>query len=356
MMAPLVTRRRFLTWAAASPWACALAGSTSRRIRIGQIGTSHSHAAGKIEAIRSLPQLYELAGVVESSATQRALIRSQQAYVGVNWTTEEALLADPSVRAMTVETSLEDSSRAALTCLRAGKHVHLDKPGTASHEAFRTLRLEAERRGLTVQMGYMLRYNPAIQLLMQAHREGWLGDITEIDASLGKLADASAQNPLVQHPGHGMFELACHMVDLIVSLLGAPSRVQAFGLTTGLSLSSLKDNQVAVLEYPKAVVVLRCNHGDPFGWPHRRIQVVGTRGAMEIRPLESGQGTLYLSEARGGFVSGENRLALTVPPGRYTGEFRDLAQVIQDGKTFAWSAQHDITAHATALRCAGLQP
>ena len=40
-----------------------------------------------------------------------------------------------------------------------------------------TMRLEAEKRGLTVQMGYMLRYNPAFELLFQAVREGWLGDV-----------------------------------------------------------------------------------------------------------------------------------------------------------------------------------
>jgi len=48
------------------------------------------------------------------------------------------------------------------------------------------MRLEAEQRGLTLQMGSMLRYNPAFQLLFQAHREGWLGEILEIDASDGK--------------------------------------------------------------------------------------------------------------------------------------------------------------------------
>ncbi|MBM4094066.1 MAG: hypothetical protein FJ276_32360, partial [Planctomycetes bacterium] len=121
----------------------------------------------------------------------------------------QALLADMSVQAMAVETTLGDSARAALACLRAGKHVHLDKPGAETHADFKALRLEAERRRLTVQMGYMLRYNPAFELLFRAHWEGWLGEITEINASMGKLADARLHAQLAGIPGFGMFELGC---------------------------------------------------------------------------------------------------------------------------------------------------
>jgi predicted dehydrogenase len=218
------------------------------------------------------------------------------------------------------------------------------------------MRLEAERRRLTVQMGYMLRYNPAFELLFRAHREGWLGDLTEINAAMGKLANASLQAELVNHPGHGMFELACHLVDVVVFLLGRPDAVHAFGKPTGFAPAGLPDNQLAVLEYPKSLVTLRCNHGDPFGWPHRRFHAVGTRGAMEIQPLESGRGVLYLSEGRGNFKKGENTFALRLPEGRYQGEFRDLARVLRGERPLAWSATHDIAVHATALRCAGVDP
>ena len=89
-----------------------------------------------------------------------------------------------------METRIEESCATALRCIKAGKHVHLDKPGALKHAEFKAMRLEAEKRGLTVQMGYMLRYNPAFELLFQAVREGWLGEITEIEAAMGKLGDA----------------------------------------------------------------------------------------------------------------------------------------------------------------------
>ena len=358
-MNTLITRRHALktvAGAALSPVAGSLAADRPDKIRIGQLGTSHAHASGKIDALRSLADLYDVVGVAEPIAGRQAIAEKQKSYAGLTWLTEEALLADTSVKAVVVETTLGDSARAALACLRAGKHIHLDKPGSESHADFKAVRLEAERRRLTVQMGYMLRYNPAFELLFRAHREGWLGEITEIDASMGKLADVQLRTQLSGIPGHGMFELACHLVDVVVFLLGTPSAVNAFGKPTGLAPAGLPDNQLAVLEYPKATVTLRCNHGDPFGGPHRRFQIVGTKGAMCIQPIESGKGTLDLSEAGGGFKKGENAVSLDVPEGRYNGEFRDLALVLRGEKRLAWSAEHDIAVHATVLRCAGLSP
>ena len=357
MNAPITRRNALKTVAAVAvaPFAGSLAADNPAKIRIGQIGTSHAHAAGKMEAVRSLTDLYEVVGIAEPIAG-RQVSEEKKAYAGLKWLTEESLLSDKSVKAVVVETTLGDSARAALACLCAGKHIHLDKPGADTHSDFKALRMEAERRRLTVQMGYMLRHNPAFELLFRTHREGWIGQITEISASMGKPADAWLHAELAGIPGYGMFELGCHMVDAVVFLLGAPSAVHAFGKPTGLARAGLPDNQLAVLEYPNATATLRCNHGDPFGGPHRRFHVVGTKGAMEIQPLESGRGVLFLTEAQGGFKKGENRLALEVPPGRYTSEFVDFTRVLRGEKHLAWSAEHDIAVHATALRCAGLTP
>jgi len=222
-------------------------------------------------------------------------------------------------------------------------------------------------------MGYMLRYNPAIQLLVRAVKEGWLGEVMEIDASMGKLLDDAGRKRFAQLPGGGMYELACHLMDTVVTLMGPPTSIQAFGNATRAPQDAFVDNQLAVLTYPKATVTIRCNHADPFGGPHRAIAVRGTRGAMEIRPLESDKGVLRLDEPRDTakvcrqvgdkmvmfaeprFRKGENAFALDVPKGRYDEEFRDLARVLR-GQAFAWSADHDITVHATALRAAGLTP
>jgi predicted dehydrogenase len=214
------------------------------------------------------------------------------------------------------------------------------------------MRMEAEKRGLTVQMGYMLRYNPAFTLLFQAVREGWLGEITEIDAAMGKLADPGTRAKIGALEGGGLFELGCHVIDAVLTILGQPSAVTAFSTPTGSD--GVKDNQMAVLQYAKATAVIRCNHADPFGGPRRRFNVTGTEGTFEIVPLESGQVTLSLTKARGGYKKGTQKIELQVPKGRYDLEFVDLAKIVRGEKKLAWDAAHDIAVHETVLRAAGI--
>lgn len=319
----------------------AFAANSSSKLRIGQIGTEHAHAAGKMAAMRSLTELWEVVGVT-----------GPKGYDGVKSMTVDELLAMPDLKAVAVETRVEDSCATALRCVQAGKHVHLDKPGALKHDEFKTMRLEAEKRGLTVQMGYMLRYNPAFELLFQAVREGWLGEITEIDAAMGKLADPKQRGVIGALAGGGMFELACHVMDAVVTLLGKPQAVQSFSTPT--AQDGVQDNQMAVLQYAKATAVIRCNHADPFGGPRRRFNVTGTEGTFEIVPLESGKVNLSLTQARGAYKQGVQSFKLDVPKDRYAAEFVDLAKIVRGEKKLAWDAAHDIAVHETTLRAAGV--
>ncbi len=328
--------------------------AATSKIKIGQIGTGHAHAAGKFAAVRSLRDLYDVVGIAEGDKTLREQAERSPTYAEVRWLSEEQLLATPNLSAVIVETRMADSAATAGRAIAAGKHIHLDKPGALRHEDFRTMRSAAERRGLTVQMGYMLRYNPAFMLLFRAAREGWFGDVLEVDCSMGKLASTGIRNELAALPGSGMFELACHIIDATVTVLGKPAQTHAFGKRSQSEAGALVDNQLAVLEYPRATATIRCNHADPYGGPHRRFQVVGTRGGMEISPLESNNFRLWLSEPHEEYKKGEQTVSLKAPPGRYDWEFVDLAKVIRKEKSLAWNAAHDIAVHETVLRAAGI--
>ncbi len=332
-----MNRRAFL-FASASTAAFA---ASPARLRIGQIGTEHAHAAGKMEAMRSLTDLWEVVSVTGPNG-----------YDGVKSMSVEELLAVPDLSAVAVETTIEASCAMARRCIDAGKHIHLDKPGALDHAEFKAMRLEAEKRTLTVQMGYMLRYNPAFELLFRAVNDGWLGQITEIDAAMGKLADPSTRGKIGALEGGGLFELGCHIIDATLTILGKPASVTPFSTPT--SDDGVKDNQMAVLSYPNATAIIRCNHADPFGGPRRRFNVTGTEGTMEILPLETGKVTLSLTKARGAYKKGTQTFQLEVPKGRYDAEFVDLAKVVRREKKLAWDAAHDIAVHETVLRAAGI--
>lgn len=327
-------------------------GESDQPLVCGQIGTAHAHADGKFAALRGRPADWRVVGWVEEDARRRADRAGREPYATVPAMAEQELLGTPGLAAVAVETDFAVATATALRALQAGKHVHLDKPGGADHAAFAAMRRQAEASGLTVQMGYMLRYNPAFELLFRAVREGWLGEVTEIDASMGKWADAETRRQIRVQPGGAMFEIGCHLIDAVVTLLGAPSRVEAF--STPSAEDGVSDNQLAVLVYPRATANVRANFVDPFGGPRRRFNVTGTLGSFEISPLESGRVRLSLDRARGDYARGTQGLSLTVPGGRYDGEFADLARAVRGEKRLAWDAAHDITVHETALRAADI--
>src|SRR5262245_45709410 len=128
-----MNRRRFLATAAAATFAQFSRGAGNGRIRIAMIGTAHSHAPGKMESILSLPELFEVVGIAEPAAAPRNAAQSARPFAGLRFSTEAELLADPTVRVVAIETTLADSPRAASAAIRAGKHIHLDKPGAANH-------------------------------------------------------------------------------------------------------------------------------------------------------------------------------------------------------------------------------
>src|SRR5690606_9600818 len=289
---------------------------------------------------------------VEPDPERRAAVEGQAPYTGQRWMTEDELLSFSGLQAVAVETVIADLVPTAMRCLRAGVHVHVDKPAGDSLEACRVMHALAEARGLTVQMGYMFRYNPAFQFARRIVREGWLGEITEISGMIGKMADAASRREFARYSGGGMFELGCHLIDQVVDLLGPPGRVTALARRT--RDDDFADNQIALLEYPTALVDIRCNHVDRLGGERRQFSITGTEGTLEIRPLEPPKARLGLSRARDGFSRGYQDVPLPPSPGRYDDVLLDLARVIRGEKRLAWNAAHDVAAHEAILRASGM--
>ena len=352
-----LTRRQFVTAVpiAATTVACITKAADRSRIRIGQIGTKHAHASGKIQAMLNYPDTFDVVGIVEPDAARRMAMQGREPYRGLKWMTEKELLSTDGLQAVAVETDIPNLVPTATRCLKAGKHIHLDKPAGETLDACRAMHQIATDRNLTVQMGYMLRYNPAFEFATRIVRERWLGEITEVSGMMGKFINDSGRRELASIPGGGMFELACHLIDQVITLLGPPDKVTSHLRRTFPEKDSFADNQLAVFDYPKAIATIRCNHIDPMGGPRRQFSITGTQGTFEIRPLEpQPKGRLGLDRPRGQFKKGFQDVAFDKPPGRYDAEFMDLAAVLRGEKKLGWNADHDIATHEAVLRGSGM--
>jgi predicted dehydrogenase len=363
-------RRRFLNTTlgtgvavAAAPWLSSqaiAAGTPKERIKIGQIGTEHEHAP-KMETFRKLTEHYEVVGIVEPDPALRKKHEKDRVYRGLKWMTEEELLNTKGLRAVAVETKIVDLVPTAARCVAAGMHLHLDKPGSQTIGPFRSVLAEAGRRGLAVQLGYMYRNNPAIQFCLRAVREGWLGQIFEVDAVMNREDSLAYRTWLGQFPGGAMYNFGCHMIDLVVSVLGKPDRITPYLRQTEQDAKVI-DNGLAVFEYPRATATVRAAVIEVEGYQRRQLVVCGDRGTIDIRPLETFASRskepvklqMALAEPRGPYKKGYQEVVFPPMPGRYDDQLIELARVIRGEIANPYPLAHELLVQECLLPACGL--
>ncbi|MCZ6794680.1 MAG: Gfo/Idh/MocA family oxidoreductase [Planctomycetota bacterium] len=360
------TRRRFLSSttraAAAVVTSTALGRSLSatvpretvprERIKIGQIGVGHAHAAGKMNSYRRSPD-YEVVGVVEPDPELRRAHEGSATYRDLRWMSREELLNTPGLQAVAVETRVRDLLEAAESCIEAGVHIHLDKPAGSSLPRFRRLLEAARRKSLVVQMGYMYRYNPAVVLMRELLSKGWLGEPFEVHTVMSKVVRRSSREGLGEFAGGIMFELGCHIIDILVAVLGKPEKVTPFYRHSSPIDDELRDNMLAVCEYPRAVASVKSSAQEVEGFARRHFVLCGTEGTIHIQPLDHPAARLALSRARGSYRAGYQDVHFPRYT-RYVGDAKDLARIIRGEKAADFSPDHDLAVQDTVLRAAGM--
>ena len=325
-----------------------------QRVRVGQIGTGHAHAGGKMEALRRLVDDYEVVGIVESDPARRRAAEQSPVYRGLTWMNEEQLLNTPGLKVVAVETEVSQLLPTARRCVAAGMHVHLDKPAGENLAEYRRLLDEAAARRVCVQMGYMFRCNPAFRFCFQAVRQGWLGRIFEVHGVMAKFADDAERKRNLRYRGAVMFELGCHLIDPLVTVLGRPTAVTAQHRVLRPETDSLADNALAVFEYPSALATIRVSVTEVGGERRRQFVVCGTEGTVEIRPLEPPRAYLTLGRARDKFARGYQEVPLPKMSGRYDDQLCDLARIARGQAEPEYAPAHDLLVQELVLQASGL--
>jgi predicted dehydrogenase len=320
-------------------------------VKIGQIGVGHAHAS-KLAVYRQSSD-YEVVGIVEPDEKLRRQVESHNPFRDLPWMTQEQLLNVPGLHAVLVETRVRDSLQTAEACIAAGKHIHLDKPAGESLPRFRRILDEAAKRNLLVQMGYMFRYNPAVVLLRDFLRRGWLGEVFEVHAVMSKVVPPAARRELAEYRGGMMFELGCHIIDLVVGVLGPPVKVTPFAQHAAQIDDGLLDNMLAVFEYPRASATVKSTAMEVEGFQRRQLVVCGTEGTFHIQPLDNPIARVGLSQPRGEHRQGYQEI--TFPRyRRYVDDAADMARIIRGEKASDFPYAHDMAVQTALLQACRL--
>jgi len=367
---PRCHRRKFLgtaagagALAAAVPWLhpYVIAGETPKpRIKIGQIGTGHEHASGKMQTFRKLSEDYEVVGIVEADPERRKKCENVAAYQGLKWMTEEELFNTKGLQAVAVEEYVPNLTAAAARCINAGMHIHLDKPGSETIGPFKKMLDEAGRRKRTVQLGYMYRTNPAINFCFRAVREGWLGNVFEVDAVMSRYHSPAYRKYLGQFRGGSMYIFGCHLIDLVVTMLGKPDRVTPY-LHQIRDDVKVNDNDLAVLEYPRTTVTIRTASLEVDGYRRRQLVVCGDAGTVDLRPLETLDTRppeplkvqLALDKPRDPYKKGYQEVTFPPMTARYDDYLIELARIIRGEIANPYPLAHELLVQEVLLAACG---
>lgn len=343
-------RRTFLASTAAAATALAapraLRAAAPARIPIGFLGVTYSHGPAKVElALKSAD--WDFVGACDPTPAGRRICER----LGARMVTQEELFA--RARVVAVESEIRDHAPHALLALRAGKHVHLEKPTAATLAEARAVIGLAREKQLLVQGGFMWRHHPGFRLIFEAARAGWLGEIHLVRGYVSNSLNAERRKEWAEFAGGAMFELGSHLIDAAVRLLGAPKAVTPFVARHGRFDDTLRDNNLAVLDYERARAVLFNTALQAGGAPPRSFEVLGSRGTATLAPIEPGKLVLDLAEAAGPYRKGVQEIPLP-PYRRYADDFVELAAAVRGERALTASLDEELLVAETVLRASGM--
>ena len=315
-------------------------------IKIGQIGIGHNHGEAKMITVRKFPELFEVIGYAEEDEEWVKKRGALGAYADLKRMSVHEIIEKSD--AVLIECDVWNLTKYAKLCVEAGRHIHMDKPASGTLEEYRELLKTAKSRNLVVQLGYMYRYNPAVKKCFELIKNGDLGEIYSVNAEMSTFHPAQYKKWLSNFNGGIMYILGCHLVDLVVYLLGEPKKITSFFKRSGLDGIDVEDNNLAVLEYEKALARIYVSSVEVNGWGRRQFVISGSKGTVEIKPIENTVNMTYAYNGQGlPYEDIKTAIDLKDVPKecRYDDMIMDFAAYISSEKQNPFTYDHDLAVH-----------
>ena len=143
--------------------------------RIGVIGAGYWGA----NLIRNCRELGVLAAVCDTDLHALDEVRSKYPGTGL-FCDAEAMLAHGKLDAVVIAAPAPAHAKLALMAIEAGKHVFVEKPLALSVEDAQRVVDAAERANLTLFVGHVLLYHPAVRAMLECIAAGRVGRVRHL--------------------------------------------------------------------------------------------------------------------------------------------------------------------------------
>ena len=331
-----------------------------RKIKIVQYGTKHGHAEGVLKVILEHPNV-NLVGVYEPDKERVAQLLNikNSIWKKVQFLSDKSFLDDTSIVAASCESSNFESLDHVEELINSNKHVFYDKPAGNNIKQFsRIINLAKKQRNL-IQLGYMFRDHDGFEKILDISRSNIIGDVFQIRAHMStKIPEKNPKGMLTGKKGISSFEggiffdLGGHMIDQIISILGAPNKVFSFlkNNENNENLPFFMDNTLGVLEFNNALatVEITASEINPLA---RRFEVYGTMGSVILEPFEPAEKLkLHLEYETEIYKKGVNFISLENKP-RYKKSFDGFISNIINNSSPKRTLEHEEKVQEILLSC-----
>ncbi|HEY3966189.1 MAG TPA: Gfo/Idh/MocA family oxidoreductase [Planctomycetaceae bacterium] len=329
-------------------------------LKLGMLGMWHTHADGIVRRVAEHPDEFTLVGFHDPDAQVVAAQSKRWESAIPNYRVfdraDELLRQD--LDGVVVEGRVDENLKLARLVLESGRPVMLEKPAGVDLDEHRRLIDLAHKKHLHVQVIYLFRYMTAVQEMLARAKRKEFGRIYEFRGRLPKDLPSYERyvDELGRYKGGIFFEMAGHLVDMLVTLLGKPRKINPFMAHHHTAAPrSFIDNGVALFEFDQAFGIIEVPALEVV--PHmRRIEVYGTEGALIIPHLGSGHLANKNSQPVEVFRTGNTAwqtIDLTAATLQIA-DLREFAAVVAGKKSPDFSMEHDLDVQETLLRSSGM--
>ena len=220
---------------------------------------------GDVCEIKSGPAFYKTEGSSLIAVMRRDAAKAEdyaRRHHVVRWYVDaDQLIADPEVDAVYVATPPSSHAEYAISAMRAGKPVYVEKPMAASYRECEEMNRVSLETGIPLFVAYYRRSLPYFLKIKEILHRGEIGEIISVNIRFHSPAapqDSDPRNrpwrvqPEIAGAGY-FYDMACHTLDILDFLLG--EIVDAHGQKTNRAgLYDAEDTVTASFRFASRVI------------------------------------------------------------------------------------------------------
>jgi predicted dehydrogenase len=238
------------------------------RIRMGVIGYG---AMGRHHArnLAALADDVEIAGIVDSSVSARL----EAASAGFRVFDSHEKLLKAGVDAVIISVPTAEHEATAGSCIDASCAVLVEKPIAIDAQAGRRIIEKASRKGVSLMVGYVERYNPAVAAAKEFVMQGNLGDVLSMNARRVGTFPPRVRDANV------LIDIGVHDIDAVAFV--TEKKLRLVSAQGGKAfLDDRVDYALLTVAAEKTAAAIETNWVTPI--KRRELAITGTRGYVHI--------------------------------------------------------------------------